>query len=223
MSGHGGKASIVDSLERTEKALQQILQSVQGINSHLELEEARLGGQQNATQLDFIQGAARVIVYSMGGKVQGDPLGNTIKQLIGIGKRLPSFILGSDRSESETTCQGMSHQMRSRLTGTRGIVGLRWSDLPAGLQKNNTIIIGTRFQKGSDDAVESLKEKLKAAGIDSVIDHGEYGGGPVAYTLMQSISDSDGMLFVELTMDATFASDVQKMETLLKTLVDHLM
>jgi hypothetical protein len=219
MKTQGGNARIVGSLERTEKALQQILKSVTGIDKHLQQVEARLGSKQTTARLDFIPGSANTLVYSMGGKIHGDPIGDAIRKLRGTGERLPSFILGSDRSETEETCSGVLHLVRSKVGSTRSIIGLRWSNIPSPLNINS-VIIGTRFALGPVQDRTAVAALLEKAGMQVVDDDGEFGGGRLAYSLVRNFSDSRSITILELTLDKAFVADQEKMREMLRLLAE---
>ena len=220
MNGNGN-VSIVDSLERTRAALVQILRSTNVIATHLGILETRLGSKHTSSQMDYIPGAARVLVYSMGGKAQGDPIGDSVRKLKGTGKRLPSFILGADRSESPETCQALLHQARGKVADVRAIIGLRWADIPPPLDKYSTVIIGTRFRAIHGEYLAKMMKRFDSAGLEIVEDDGEFGGGPIVYSIVHNLSDTEKITIIELVVDSAFAADADRIARVFQLLADE--
>jgi hypothetical protein len=63
-----------------------------------------------------------------------------------------------------------------------------------------------------------LKERLTAEGFQVLEDEGEYGGGPLVYTLARNLSSNRALTVVELTL----SSNVARQPKLVKKIMEAL-
>ncbi|MHA1768840.1 MAG: hypothetical protein ACTSV3_03210 [Candidatus Thorarchaeota archaeon] len=211
---------VVGRLERTERALTQIMDTLADIDSHLQRVEASMRTKEVSSSLQFMQGPLNCVVYVMSGALHGDPINGVLSGLRGTGLKLPSFIVGSDRFETPTTCDSVVHMIRSARPAPHSVVGLRWSLLPIPMREGDTVVIGTRYVECSSETLDRLGERLREAEFSVVEDNGEYGGGPIAYALTRTQTKKQWRVVIEVTVGKKLVNNRQRMIELIKILGD---
>jgi hypothetical protein len=80
------------------------------------------------------------------------------------------------------------------------IINLRWAELPAPLERERVVVIGTRYDSGDSMRLKKLETHLDKIGLKIVTDNGEFGGGPLTYEIVKSFSNRRNLLVLELTL-----------------------
>ncbi|MFX1482932.1 MAG: hypothetical protein ACFFCP_07055 [Promethearchaeota archaeon] len=200
MSGVNKKPGLLQELERTEEVLDVLLRRLVNLKAILEPIEMQMRVTDFETSGIFTMGVSRGIVCVLSGLIKGDPLERILNDKGSRG--FPALIKASDRSESPSTVESIMNMVlaQNKKKQVEYIINLRWSLLPEPLEKEYTIIVGTRYISGKSQDIERLFSGLKGLGIEIVEDRGEYGGGPLAYNLGKSFRDRPDLLIMELTL-----------------------
>jgi len=133
--------------------------------------------------------------------IQGDPL-QKILTVKGRGRDIPALIKASDRSESPMTVESIVNMLHAenQKRSLEYVVNLRWAELPASLEREKVVIIGTRYESGNSIRLMKLETELEKIGLKILADNGEFGGGPLVYEIIKSFCNKRNLLVVELTL-----------------------
>ena len=201
MSNSSRRRSLLKELEYTESVLQDLLATLSNLNSTLKPIEREMKVNDFATSGEFTQGISKGIVCVLTGLIQGDPLERVLTDK-GRGRNIPALIKAGDRSESKLTIENVVNMLHAEDQKQRlkYVINMRWAELPAPLEKENVIVIGTRYASSSDLRISELERALLQTGFNVVQDYGEFGGGPLVYEVIKSFGDRTNLLVAELTL-----------------------
>jgi hypothetical protein len=179
------------------------------ISKHLEYLEQELQRKEFVSHGSFEKGVLDVIVClpRTTPKINGISIQNIIRD-----KQLPfSIIWIDDLTESRQTCRRVSKLVESQIQNcvAKGlaVVNIIWARLIEPLESSPTIIIGKRFFLIDKKRKKQLTNGLADLGVRVFEDFGEYGGGPLVYSLLEILKHSGNSLLVELTLSHSVASD----------------
>lgn len=200
MSGVNNKPGLLQELERTEEVLNVLLTRLVNLKAILEPIEMQMRVTDFESSGIFKMGVSRGIVCVLSGLIKGDPLERMLHDKGSRG--FPALIKASDRTESPSTVESIANMVlaQNKNKQVEYVINLRWSVLPKPLEKEYTIIAGTRYISGNRQDIERLLSGLKGLGINIVEDGGEYGGGPLTYSLSKSFRNRPDLLIMELTL-----------------------
>jgi hypothetical protein len=224
MSNAPEPVGLLEELERAERVLDGLLQQLSRLYANLEPIESALRVSDFSSSGMYIPGLATGIVCALTADIKGDPLHNVLVSLKGKGLKLPAIIKGSDRSETPATCESIMKIIRARfdLKATRMIVNLRWSPLPAIMDKENTVIIGTRYFHGNVADIMKFRKRLEELKLEVFEDNGEFGGGLLTYKLMNFIRDAGGSTVLELTLSTNLSENAAKIAEILEAIATNI-
>jgi hypothetical protein len=218
MSGARKRRNLLQELERTEKVLDVLYVRVSNLNSILEPIEREMRVTDFVSSGVFVQGESRGIVCVLSGLIKGDPLERVLSEKKGSG--IPALIKAGDRSESPTIVESIVNMVHAEdnKKPVEYVVNLRWSVFPGPIDKENIMIVGTRYSSGSIHEVKRLKTEFEALGIVILEDDGEYGGGPLVYEFIRSFRNKPEPLVIELTLSHKLSENVTVVARILNVL-----
>ena len=154
-----------------------------------------------ASSGEYVQGESRGVVCVLSGLIQGDPLQRILTEK-GRGRDIPAMIKAGDRSESPMTVVSILNMLHAedQKQSLEFVINLRWAELPAMLERENVVIVGTRYQSGNSIRLMKLETELEKIGLKIVSDNGEFGGGPLTYEIVRSFNTRNNLLATELTL-----------------------
>jgi hypothetical protein len=213
-------AALVRELERAEQTLGSLLQRLSSIHTSLDSIETNLRVDDLSTSGLFVQGSTTGIVCALTADIKGDPIHQTFEVLRGRGFRLPVIIKDSDRSESPATCDSIMRIIRAqlKLKTSKLIVNLRWSSLPAVIDSDNAVILGTRYRYGDSREISAFEEKLRELNLQVLEDDGEFGGGLLTYKLTELARETQNVVVLEMTLSSTLAGNAPKIAEILEAI-----
>ena len=208
MSKSSKQRSLLNELEHAEIVLRELLLTISNLNSILEPIEREMKVSDFVYSGELLRGVSEGVVCVLSGLIKGDPLEMILAES-GRGKGIPSIIRTSDRTESKMTVESIVNMLHTESQkGRLGyVINLRWARLPAPLEKENTVIIGTRYISGSSSRLMELESNLERAGLRIIRDNGEFGGGPLVYEVIRSFSDEQDLVVAELTLSNKVIED----------------
>ncbi|MFW9810319.1 MAG: hypothetical protein ACFFE6_13155 [Candidatus Thorarchaeota archaeon] len=218
MSGARKQSGFLQELERTERVLEVLLTRLSELNSALEPIEKMMRVSDFASSGVYVQGASRGVVCVLSGLIRGDPFDRLLNENRGRG--IPALIKAGDRSESQSTVESIVSMVHAKdqSKSVEFIVNLRWSVLPKPIEKENIMIVGTRYLSGNPQEVRRLIVELQGLGIEILEDDGEFGGGPLVYEFIKSYNNKQTPLVVELTLSHKLSENQNLVTKILNTL-----
>lgn len=218
MSGVRKRRDLLQELERTEKVLEVLYVRVSNLNSILEPLEREMRVTDFASSGVFVQGESRGIVCVLSGLIKGDPLERVLSKKKGSG--IPALIKAGDRSESPTIVESIVNMVHAedKKKPVEYVVNLRWSAFPEPIDKENIMIVGSRYSSGRVHEVKRLKAELEALGVVILEDDGEYGGGLLVYEFIRSFKNKTEPLVIELTLSHKMSENVTVVARILNVL-----
>ena len=218
MSGARKRRDLLQELERTEQVLEVLYIRVSNLNSILEPIEREMRVTDFVSSGVFVQGESRGIVCVLSGLIKGDPLERVLNEKKGSG--IPALIKAGDRSESPIIVESIVNMVHAedKKKPVEYVVNLRWSVFPGPIDKENIMIVGTRYSSGSVREVKRLKAELEALGVIILEDDGEYGGGPLVYEFIRSFKNKPEPLVIELTLSHKMSENVTVVARILNIL-----
>jgi len=201
MSKSSSQKGLLKELEHAENVLQDLLTTLLNLNSALKPIEREMKVSDFVSSGEYVQGSSRCIVCVLSGLIQGDPLQKILTEK-GRGRDIPALIKASDRSESPMTVESIVNMLHAenQKRSLEHVINLRWAELPASLEREKAVIIGTRYESGNSIRLMKLETELEKIGLKILTDNGEFGGGPLVYEIVKSFSDKRNLLVVELTL-----------------------
>jgi len=201
MSKSSSQRGLLKELERAEIVLHDLLTTLSNLNSALKPIEREMKVSDFTSSGEHVQGTSRGIVCVLSGLIQGDPL-QKILTVKGRGRDIPALIKASDRSESPMTVESIVNMLHAenQKRSLEYVVNLRWAELPASLEREKVVIIGTRYESGNSIRLMKLETELEKIGLKILADNGEFGGGPLVYEIIESFCNKRNLLVVELTL-----------------------
>ncbi len=218
MSSARKRRNLLQELERTEQVLEVLYIRVSNLNSILEPIEREMRVTDFVSSGVFVQGESRGIVCVLSGLIKGDPLERVLNEKKGSG--IPALIKAGDRSESPIIVESIVNMVHAedKKKPVEYVVNLRWSVFPGPIDKENIMIVGTRYSSGSVREVNRLKAELEALGVIILEDDGEYGGGPLVYEFIRSFKNKPEPLVIELTLSHKMSENVTVVARILNIL-----
>jgi len=218
MSGARQRRNLLQELERTEKVLEILLTRLSDLNSILEPIERDLRVNDFVSSGVYVQGESRGIVCVLSGLIKGDPLERVLSEKRGSG--IPALIKAGDRSESPSIVESIVNMVHAegKKRPVEFVVNLRWSVFPGPIDKDNIMIVGTRYSLGGIHEVKRFKADLEALGVVILEDDGEYGGGPLVYEFIRSFKNKPEPLVIELTLSQKLSENVTLVARILNVL-----
>ncbi|MHA2360115.1 MAG: hypothetical protein ACXAB5_07565 [Candidatus Thorarchaeota archaeon] len=218
MSGARKRRGLLQELERTENVLEVLLTRLSNLNSSLQPIERELRVTDFVSSGVYVQGASRGIVCVLSGLIKGDPVERVLNEKSGSG--IPALIKAGDRSESQSTIESIVNMVHAegQKKPVEFIVNLRWSVFPGPIEKENIMIVGTRYLSGKPSEVKRLKAELEKLGVDILEDDGEYGGGPLVYAFIKSFKNKPEPLVIELTLSHKLSKNLTLVTGILNVL-----
>jgi hypothetical protein len=201
MSKSSNQRSLLKELVRTEAVLKGLLTTLSNLNSALIPIDREMKVSDFASSGELVQGASTGIVCVLSGLIQGDPLQRILAEK-GRGRDIPALIKAGDRSESPLTVESIVNMLHAedQKRSLEYIINLRWAELPAPLERERVVVIGTRYDSGDSMRLKKLETYLDEIGLKIVTDNGEFGGGPLTYEIVKSFSNRRNLLVLELTL-----------------------
>ena len=190
MSKSGSHLHLLKELERAEVVLEDLLATLVDLNSVLKPIEQDMKVTDFAANGEFVQGVSSGVVCIPSGLIQGDPLEQIITEREK-GRGFPALIKAGDRSESSIIVESIVNMLHAedRKKHLEYVINLRWSELPAILEKDSIAIIGNRYVSGSAVEMAKLEKRLEDLHFRVLRDNGEFGGGPLIYEIIRSFED----------------------------------
>ena len=220
MSNLNERQNLLKELERTEDVLQRLHGNISNVSEFLIPLEHELRSEDFSSTGSFVPGITNGIVCVLSAMIKGDPLATSIELTKGKGRRYPSIIKGSDRSETESTCNSILNIVKGK-TGANPInfvINLRWANLPSVIDGENKVVIGKRFYYDKKDSLKKLYTKFKEVGIDYHEDSGEFGGGLLAFKLTHLARKIQTITVLEITLSRHFAEDYERVAEILEAI-----
>lgn len=201
MNKSSSQRSLLKELEHTEIVLQDLLTTLSNLNSTLKPIEREMKVGDFASSGEYIQGASSGVVCVLSGLIQGDPLQRILAEH-GRGKDIPALIKAGDRSESAITVESIVNMLHAedQKQSLEYVINLRWAELPASMEEERAVIIGTRYTSRNTIRMTKLEVGLEEICLMILRDDGEFGGGPLVYEIVKSFSNRRDLLVVELTL-----------------------
>jgi hypothetical protein len=220
MNNTSGRRNILGELTRAEGILNGLLERLSNLLAVLEPIESNLRLTDFASSGMYIRGSKNAIICALTADIQGDPIHSAIELIKGKGLKLSSIIKGSDRSESVSTCKSILKIIKAQLKSTESkvVTNLRWSSLPKTIERDNVVIVGTRFCRMDSDEITRLKDKLRNLNLEVYEDEGEFGGGLLAYKLVQLAEEFEELTVLEVTLSSSLAGESPKVAEILEAL-----
>jgi hypothetical protein len=218
MCGAFQPKNLIKELERAEHVLDDILRQISRIYNDLEPVESNLRVNNVSLNGIIVPGSLAGLVCALTANLKGDPIFNVLESLKGKGLKLPTIIKGSDRSEAQETCEYIMKIIDAKfnLKKTRLIVNLRWSSLPPIIDRDNVIIVGTRFFHGNVREISKFTNRLKELNLEVLEDNGEFGGGLLTYKLIELAKNVDSIIVLELTLSSALSENIRKVSEVLE-------
>lgn len=212
--------SILKELERAERILDNLLQQLSSLYANLEPMESVLRVDDFSSSGMIIPGTKTGIVCALTADIKGDPIYKALESLKGKGLRLPAIIKGSDRTEASETCDSIMKIIKAQFEHkiTRFIVNLRWSSLPALIENDNVVIMGTRYLHGETQDIMRIKNRLKKLNLEVLEDNGEFGGGLLTYKLTNFAKEVDNTTVLELTLSSALSENATMIAKILEAI-----
>lgn len=214
-----------EELEKTVEIIRSLLSRISDLNKALEPLEDELGAADFAESGIYVLGASAGVVVFPTALYEGDPMKPILDSARARDAKTPSIVEAGDPEESRNTCDRVVRMMQREIWNKREailkpsfILVIRWDYMFDELEANNTVIIGKRYQTGSEDSLRRLVKNLRKIGLSIIEDSGQYGGGPMTYELIQEFSKSNSLLVVQLTFSRSAASDEAKILKMLEML-----
>jgi len=220
MSSLNEPPSLLQELERAESVLGNLFEKISKVNSYLKPLEHSLRTEEFSSSGSYIPGASNGIVCILSALIKGDPLFNSVESIRGKGRKLPAIIMGSDRSETKSTCNSILKILEGNPSGIQisYIINLRWANLPPVIDSTNALVIGTRYLHSQKDVLKTLYNRLQEDGFQILEDRGEFGGGPLAYKLTEFAKKIGNITVLEITFSRHFAENQEKVVKILESL-----
>jgi hypothetical protein len=214
--------NVSDALDRSNGVLSNLVTRVTQLNTQLQVLESRSRlTDLSDTELRIPEIVSGVILVA-GRASRNDPLAESVAHNRDSFSRLFAFIEVGDFSEGQAACDRvkaiLEFKIATRLSAGACIVNLRWSPMIQPLEHGRTLVMGSRFRRDSNGRLSTLKERLTAEGFQVLEDEGEYGGGPLVYTLARNLSSNRALTVVELTL----SSNVARQPKLVKKIMEAL-
>ncbi len=218
MSGARKRRGLLQELERTENVLEVLLTRLSNLNSSLQPIERELRVTDFVSSGVYVQGASRGIVCVLSGLIKGDPFERVFNEKKGSG--IPTLIKAGDRSESPTIVESIVNMVHAedKKKPVEYVVNLRWSVFPGPIDKENIMIVGTRYSSGRVHEVKRLIAELEALGVVILEDDGEYGGGLLVFEFIRSFKNKLEPLVIELTLSHKLSENVTVVARILNVL-----
>ena len=212
--------NILQELERADVALTRILEKLRTFNDSLKPVELNLRVNDFSSKGVLRRGSVNGIICVLTASIKGDPLALSLEALEGKGHKLPSIIKSADRNESRDTCDSILKTIESlsQKSSTKFVVNLRWNTLPRNLNRGNIIVLGTRYYSLNDSDIQKIMAMFKSSGFEMLEDGGEYGGGLLVYSLLETLNKKDKTKIFELTLSKELAEDERKVSQILQVL-----
>lgn len=212
--------NLIYEMNRTKDVLEKILSNIESINEQLESLEQELHKKEFISHGLFEKGVHNLIVClpRTEPNIRGFSVYKAIKN-----REIPfSLIWIDDIAESPLTCRRIVKLVESQIKEDFGerlvIVNLRWARMISPFESAPTIIIGKRFFLADKRDLKQLKKGLNDIGVGFFEDEGEYGGGPLIYSLMNILKHQESIFLVELTLSHNIATNESIIEGLLRLL-----
>ncbi len=210
-------------LEKAKDVLERLLQRVSRLRTALEPFERGLSAKDFEASEVYIRGTPSGFICLPTALSPGDPLNVAIEGIVAKSEKAPSLIKAADDEESRAMCDRTIKMLEYEMEKTareepQFLIVLRWSDMFEPLEKKKTGVIGKRYLAGSAKHLKALIQTLKKAGMTVTFDDGEYGGGALAYELVQAFGESRSTLIAQLTLSRGVIKDKAAISRLLESL-----
>ncbi len=211
---------LLKELERVDDTLSKILSQLINFNDSLRPIEFTLRVNDFSSKGILRRGAINGIVCILSALIKGDPFSISIKELEGKRLELPSIIKSNDRNESKHTCDSILKTVESLYERNvpKFVINLRWAILPRNLNHNRIIIVGTRYSNLDDTDLTEIISKMKQMGYEVLMDRGEYGGGLLTYSLLDTFGNKNTIRVFELTLPKELAENEKHVTQILQVL-----
>ena len=220
MSSRNGHHNLLQELERAEIVLNRLLKKISNVSDFLRPIEHSLRTEDFSASGSYVPGTSNGVVCVLSSLIKGDPLSNSIELIKGKGLKLPAIIKGSDRNETQSTCDSILKIIEGKPGGTPigYVINLRWANLPSVIDGINVLVIGNRFQYRKEDSMKKLNIRFKELDFDVLEDDGQFGGGPLTYRLTELDRKLRNMTVLEITLSHRFAEDHERVANILESL-----
>ncbi len=219
MSGLNKQHGLLRELEKAEQVLSQLLGKLSNVNNLLTPIEHSLRAEDFSSSGSYILGTSDGIVCVLSGSIKGDPLSNSIENTRGKGRKLPSIIKGTDRSETKSTCDSILKIVRGKSgeNTINYVINLRWANFSSIINSEDIIIIGNRFYNDPSNALTKLSSRFEELGLKVLYDAGEFGGGPLTYRLTEFARQIGNMPIFEITLSRKCAENHERVADILES------
>ncbi|TFG31797.1 hypothetical protein EU528_05210 [Candidatus Thorarchaeota archaeon] len=220
MSSLKDQRGILQELEKLESVLSGTFKKLSVINDHLRPLEHSLRAQEFSSSGSYVRGMSNGIVCILSALIKGDPLAISIESIKGTGRKFPAIIKGSDRSETNSTCESILKIVEGKPGGIpiNYVINLRWANLPPVIDGRNVLIVGTRYYHGRKDALKKLYNQLQEIGCQILEDRGEFGGGLLTFKMTELAKKIGNITVLEITLSRHLAQDHERVADILESL-----
>ncbi len=206
-----------DSLEKAEVTLQEVLQTLEKIESHLAYVATGLSSSGIPSNTSFMPGSGDVVVCMTSGLTPGAPLADAIQKLRGRGMRLPPLVLTADVSEGDSTCRDIIRTLRAMKPLPRIVITIREVELPTLRPGQGQVVIGTRYVRADERLLQKIEQTAGLAQAEAVRDSGEFGGGALAYSIISEMT-RESISFIEVTLSRNLVETPERLGVILSSL-----
>ncbi len=212
--------NLLNELERADSTLSKILEQLRSFNDSLKPVELALRVNDFASKGVLRRGTIKGVVCILTALIRGDPFFKSLDALEGKGLELPSIIKSADRIESKDTCDSILKivESLSQRNLVKFVVNLRWCQFPISLNNDKTIIIGTRYNNMDKSDTKKIASALTQRGYEVFEDRGEYGGGLLTYSLLDTLDNAERMKVFEVTLSKQLAESEFHVANILEVL-----
>ena len=210
---------LLAEIEKTEKVLEGLFQKISKVNEYLGPLEHTLRSEDLSSTGSFIPGMSEGIVCVLSAIIKGDPLANSISSITGKGRKFPSIIKGSDRSETKSTCDSILKIVEGNPGGLpiSFVINLRWANLPSSINSNKILVLGKRYIHDQRRNLKKLSERYEEMGIEVLEDRGQFGGGLLTFKLANLARKLQTMSVIEITLSRHLAEDSKRVAEILES------
>jgi hypothetical protein len=216
--------NLIDEMNKTKNVLEKILSNIMSINKHLESLEQELHKKEFISHGLFEKGVCNFIICLP--CITPNSREFSVYEIIRKREDMFSLVWIDDLTESPFTCRRITKlvesQIKTNIKEKIVIVNLRWVRMISPLESSPTIIIGKRFFLADMKDIKRLEKGLNDIGVSVFEDEGEYGGGPLIYSLMKVLEHYEDVFLVELTLSYNMARNESVIEELFNLLSTNL-
>ncbi len=138
-------------------------------------------------------------------------------------KNQPTLIEVKDTSEPKNICSMIQDLIQTRAKKiSSGLVFLNLKVFPLGrpFTLAKTVIFGKRYFRDTGDLLKSIRKDLESKGMHVLEDRYLYGGGPLVFSILESLKSLDYVFAYEITIQETILNNGLLAE-ILRVIIDR--